>query len=241
MDNIVYFKSAKDHNNGTLSNYEYNLYYGRDYIKYIEATPYYNYETNEKNTVFMQQNQSTINYFLLGDNSRKNSTYSATPSSIDVYQYEVDKNSSGKYLMTFFNDGIDWNNGYSEREGSKVSVNFDGPNFILTGNKGSNYGILKYRIVEKAKSSDDIETIILNWTELDCYSFQLGEQVLISRQDLKYSEYFIEIEVLSEKNTLSSGNNIYIKNLKFLRNFNFILGEEEINPNLSFITIGGLR
>lgn len=241
IDNVLYFKSEKNHNNGKLSDYEYNLYYGRDYIKYISATPYYNYNIDELQMVFQQNDQTTVNYYLLGDNSRNSAQYSATPSQINKYQHEVNASSNGKYLMTFFNDGIDWNSGYSAKEGARVSVNFDGPNFVLIGNKGPDYGKIKYRIIKKAGSSEDTELVVLNWTELDCYSFQLDEQILISKQDLEYSEYFLEIETLSEKNSLSYGNNIYIKSLKFLRNFNFILGEEEINPDLSFISIGGVR
>jgi hypothetical protein len=241
VGNVVYFKSAKNQNNNTISNYEYNLYYGRDYIKYINSKPYYDYNIDELKTIFIQDDQTTINYYTTANNSMTYAPYSATPSQINLYQHEVNSSSSDKYLMTFFNDGIDWNSGYSTKEGAKVSVNFDGPNFILTGNKGPDYGIFKYRIIQKAASSDDIESVVINWTEVDCYSFQLSEQTLVSRNDLDYSEYFLEIETMSEKNTLSYGNNIYIKNLKFLRNFSFIVGEEELNPDLSFISIGGIR
>jgi hypothetical protein len=83
--------------------------------------------------------------------------------------------------------------------------------------------------------------VVTDWIEVDCYSSVNSETAIIDIDDLNYSEYNIEIETLSEKNTLSSGTNIYIKEIQFLRFFNLSLGEEELNPNLSFISMGGIR
>jgi hypothetical protein len=67
------------------------------------------------------------------------------------------------------------------------------------------------------------------------------ETELINIIDLGYEEYIIEIETLYDKNVLSSGNNILIKEIQFLKNYNISLGEESINPDLSFISIGGVK
>jgi len=242
IDNsIIYFKSAKNHSVGQISNYEYNLYYGRDYIKYIKSTPYYDYINDEQKNIFSQLNQSTINYFLSGKNSELYAQYSATPSQINKYQHEITRQSNGKYLLTYFNDGIDWDIGSTSFVGAKVSANFDGPRFRLIGSKGPDHGAIKYRIIKKATTADNIESVTIDWTTVDCYSFNLTETSIIDFSDLEYAEYVVEIETISDTNSLSSGNKIYIKSLNFLRNFNFELGEEQLNPDLSFVSIGGVR
>lgn len=240
-NNIIYFKSAKNHSVGQISNYEYNLYYGRDYIKYVKATPYYDYVNDDQKTVFSQLNQSTINYFLSEKNSQLYAQYSATPSQVNKYQYEITRQSNGKYLLTYFNDGIDWDVGSTSFVGAKLSANFDGPMFKLIGSKGPDHGSIKYRVIKKATTTDDIESVTIDWTTLDCYSFNLTETEIINISNLEYAEYILEVETISDINSLSAGNKIYIKSLNFLRNFNFQLGEEQLNPNLSFVSIGGVR
>lgn len=241
-DNIVYFKSAKEHAIGPGNSVNYNLYYGRDYIKYIKPTSYYSYDIDETVYKYIQDDQSVINNFLIGNNSQNNAALSATPSDINLYQNVINKESNENYTLTFFNDGVDWIDNKSTKAETKVIANFNGPKFKLIGNIGPDYGMFKYRISTKSISSQQIEQLILDWTDVDCYSSSgLLETELINITDLGYEEYIIEIETLYDKNILSSGNNILIKQIQFLKNYNISLGEELINPDLSFISIGGVK
>jgi hypothetical protein len=240
-DDIVYFKAAKNHSLGELSDYQYNLYYGKDYLKYIKSTPYYDYNNQTNEYVYIQESQSTINYYLSNNNSQLYAPYSATPSYVNFYQYKVNRNTQGKYLITYFNDGLDWVSGSTDRANVKVSANFDGPNLKVIGAVGPNKGKIRYKVIQKAQELEQTEEVVTDWIEVDCYSSVNSETAIIDIDDLNYSEYNIEIETLSEKNTLSSGTNIYIKEIQFLRFFNLSLGEEELNPNLSFISMGGIR
>lgn len=242
MDNIIYFKSAKEHPIGPGNSVNYNLYYGRDHIKYIQPTSYYNYDIDETVYKYIQNNQSTINYFLTSNNSQKNAPLSATPSNVNLYQSTIDKDSNENYKLTFFNDGVDWIENESTKAEVKVIANFNGPKFKLIGTVGPNYGMFKYRISTKITSDQQIEQVILDWKDVDCFSSSVvSGTTLLNLTDLGYEEHIIEIETLYDKNVLSSGNNILIKEIQFLKNYNISLGEESINPDLSFISIGGVK
>jgi hypothetical protein len=242
LDNLIYFKSAKEHAIGPGNAVNYNLYYGRDYLKYIKPTSYYNYEIDETVYQYIEYNQSTINYYLTGNNSQDNAPLSATPSDVNLYQNVVNKDSNQNYTLTFFNNGVDWIDNKSTKAEATMIANFNGPKFKLIGNIGPDYGMFKYRISTKSNSTQQIEQVVRDWTDVDCYSSSgLLERELLNIIDLAYEEYIIEIETLYDKNPLSSGNNILIKEIQFLKNYNISLGEELINPDLSFISIGGVK
>ena len=242
LNNTVYFKSVKEHPIGPGNSVNYNLYYGKDYIKYIKPTSHNNYEIDETVYKYIQYDQSTINYYLTGNNSQDNAPLSATPSDVNLYQNIIDKDSNENYKLTFFNDGVDWVENQSTKAEAKVIANFNGPKFKLIGTVGPDYGVFKYRISTKITSDQQIEQVILDWTDVDCYSSSVvSGTTLLNITDLGYEEHIIEIETLYDKNPLSSGNNIFIKEIQFLKNYNISLGEELINPDLSFISIGGVK
>jgi hypothetical protein len=54
-------------------------------------------------------------------------------SEVSVDQYEVDLNSSSSYNFSFINSMTDWDNGLSNKPGSKLYMNFSGPKFTLYG------------------------------------------------------------------------------------------------------------
>jgi hypothetical protein len=242
LDNIIYFKSAKEHAIGPGDSVNYNLYYGRDYIKYIKPTSYNNYNIDETTYSYIQYDQSTINYYLTGNNSQENAPLSATPSDVNLYQSTINKDSNQNYILTFFNNGVDWVENKSTKAEAKVIANFNGPRFKLIGDIGPDYGMFKYRISTKKISDQQIEEVVVDWTDVDCFTASgLLQTAIINITDLGYEEYIIEIETLYDKNPLSSGNNILIKEIQFLKNYNISLGEELVNPDLSFISIGGVK
>jgi hypothetical protein len=237
VDDIIYFQAAKNHGANTLPDGSYSIYYGSDYIKYIQATPVTSnsvtsYEYIEYPMTTITSLEASPGYSIY---------YSATPPSIDLYDTEINKNSIGYYRLAYFNDGTDWINNLSKKVGSKIVGTFSGPNIKITGVVGPAYGKCKIRITTKYESSSETENIVLDWYEVDCYSTEEKESIIFQKNDLEYLDYTLEIETLSDKNILSANNQIFISKISFLRNFYFSLDDQEINPDLTFKSIGGLR
>lgn len=158
-----------------------------------------------------------------------------------MYQTEISRQSTGYYKLAFFNDGIDWVESQSTKTGAKCSCKFTGPNIKIFGSKGPSYGKLRLRIISTTYAQNEEEKIALDWTEVDCYSNAESNSVIFEKTDLDYLEYILEIETLEDKNILSTGKSIKINKVSFLRNFYLSLDKQEINPDLSFKSIGGVR
>lgn len=237
VNNNIFFKAAKNHEANTLPNGTYSLYYGSDYIKYIGATP-------------ITSNSATSYQYAKRDNSVIKSIesspgyspyYSATPPSIDLYGTEVNKDSVGYYKLAYFNDGTDWVDGTSRKINSKLVANFSGPNIKIYGAVGPGYGKCRIRITTKNQSSEGNEEIALDWYEIDCYSTQEKQTIIFEKNNLGYLDYILELEVTADKNILSTSNQVYVNKITFLKNFYFSLGNQILNPDLIFKSIGGLR
>jgi hypothetical protein len=237
VDGIMYFKAAKNHEANSLPDGTYSVYYGSDYIKYIHATPVTSNSVTSYE--YVEYPNTVIN--SLEASPGYSPYYSATPPSIDLYDTEINKNSIGYYRLAYFNDGTDWVNNLSTKVGSKIVGTFSGPNIKITGAVGPGYGKCKVRITTKYESSEETENIVLDWYEIDCYSTEEKESIIFQKNDLEYLDYTLEIETLSDKNILSGNNQIYVSKISFLRNFYFSLDDQEINPDLTFKSIGGLR
>lgn len=237
VNNNLFFKAAKNHEANTLPNGTYSLYYGSDYIKYISATPITSnsstsYEYIKKPSSVINQLESSPGY---------SPYYSATPPSINLYSTEINKSSIGYYKLAYFNDGTDWVDGTSRKVNSKLVANFSGPNIKVHGAVGPGYGKFRVRITTKNQSSDEIEDVALDWYEIDCYSTQERQAVIFEKNNLDYLEYILELEVIADKNILSTSNQVYVSKITFLRNFYFSLDNQILNPDLTFKSIGGLR
>ncbi len=77
---------------------------------------------------------------------------------------------------------------------------------------------------------------------MDCYASQeSSDQILYLNTSLEYSKYIFEIEVISDKNVMSSSNSVEISKYQFFPNYKLTYDVEELNPNISFIKIGGIR
>jgi hypothetical protein len=131
--------------------------------------------------------------------------------------------------------------GESKSTSAKLITNFSGPRIKLYGLTGPGYGKAKVRIIKKRINTGDLETVIMDWTEIDCYASVQSESVIFQKNDLEYVEYNLELEVLQDKNILSTTSSVTITKAAFLRNFNFTLGSQVINPDLSFKSIGGVK
>lgn len=246
VNNILYFKAAKNHEPDVLPSGYYSLYYGSNYIKYIHATPVISDSLKSYELIRYPQNQideieSSPGYSIY---------YSATPPSINLYDTQIAKSSTGYYRLAYFNDGIDWINNLSKKVGSKITGTFSGPNLRIYGNIGPGYGKCRIRIITSDKKisntmekfeSNTTENIELDWYEIDCYSTEEKNTIIFQKNDLKYFDYILEIEVIEDKNILSTSNQILINKISFLKNLNLSFGNQNLNPDLSFKSIGGIR
>jgi hypothetical protein len=233
VDNILYFKSVKDHEKDKLPAGSYSIYYGSDNIKYIHATPI------GSNYGYIKYPQSTIT--SVESSPGYSIWYSATPSTINLYQTEISKTSTGYYKLGYFNDGVDWLNLKSTKPGAKIVGTFNGPRLRIHGLRGPDCGKIKIRITTKQVVTSDVEAIVLDWFEIDCFSLTEKETIIFEKTNLEYLEYNIEIETLEEKNILSTSSSVKVTKISFLRNFNLSLDNQIINPDLSFKSIGGVR
>ena len=89
--------------------------------------------------------------------------------------------------------------------------------------------------------SNTTENIELDWYEIDCYSTEEKNTIIFQKNDLKYFDYILEIEVIEDKNILSTSNQILINKISFLKNLNLSFGNQNLNSDLSFKSIGGIR
>jgi len=163
-------------------------------------------------------------------------------SEVSVDQYEVDLNSSSSYNFSFINSMTDWDNGLSNKPGSKLYMNFSGPKFTLYGSKGINYG--KFRIKFTALQNNESPAIVdLDWQTIDCFSsIELNSVQLFSKNDFQERDYVAELEVLYDKNISARGNNVKISSYSFSYNLYLKVGNEIINQtDNSFAKIGGVR
>jgi len=237
VDNIIYFQAVKNHEIDTQLDGKYSIYYGQDYLKYIHATPYT--EVGKQKYSYIELPEETSKSY---DNSQSiPRLYDATPSSIDLYQTNLSSKSNGYYKLAFFNDGIDWKDSISQKIGAKAVANFSGPNIKLHAKTGPSYGKVKIRIISRQEKSSDTETVVVDWTEIDCFSLNEQESVIYTKTNLEYKDYNIEIEVLEDKNILSTGNIVSISKITFLKNMYIELGQQELSTELVFTSIGGIR
>lgn len=237
VDNIVYFQAAKDHKEDYQMDGKYSLYYGQDYLKYIHATPYV--QSNKTKYAYIAISQELAESYDSDQNTPK--LYDATPSNINLYQTVLTAKSKGYYTLAFFNDGIDWKDSISQKPGAKALANFSGPNVRVHAIKGPSNGKIKLRIVSKQENASDVEKIVVDWTEIDCFSLTEQEMVIFNKTNLEYKDFNLEIEVLEDKNTLSTGKSIHITKISFLKNMYITIGEQQINETLVFTSLGGIR
>ena len=234
VDGIVYFKAAEKHIKNTQNSMSYAIYYGTNYIKYLEEFVIF-VEAQERPVYKMIDNPSEVVYV-------EGSFYDLDLNDVISYSYSATTSSSKKYQLALYNAGTDWENNYSINPGAKAFGVFDGPGFAVYGETGPSSGKFKIRILSFNDNNSISKDVILDWVEVDCYNSVLSElEILYENSNLEYKKYIFEIETLSDKNIMSKSNSVKIDKYMFSPNYKLIYEKEELNPDLSFIKIGGIR
>ena len=231
IDNILYFYAEEDIDIDVDTTRYYAIYYGLTNLKNIELT-------------LVSIDATPKNVWVISDIAPSvEGTYSdIATANINYYTSSITSSSSGKYSLALYNDGADWKDNASQKVGSKAFGIFDGPRLKVVGAKGKQYGKFKIRIFEYTDQGVISVYPTVDWTEIDCYSAtDLSDQILYSKIDLQYKKYIFELETLAEKNIMAITNSVKIDKYEFSPNYRLTYSQEEINPNLAFITIAGLR
>jgi len=216
---------------------KYSVYYGQDYLKYIHATPYV--QNNKTKYAYIAVSKTIAESYDNSQDSPK--LYDATPTDVNLYETTLTEKSKGYYKLAFFNDGVDWKESVSQTSGAKAFASFSGPNLNIHAMIGPANGKIRIRIVSKQEKVSDIEKVVVDWTEIDCFALQEAKSVVFNTTNLEYKDYNLEIEVLEDKNVLSTGKSVQIIKVCFLKNMYITLGEQQLSNILVFTSLGGIR
>lgn len=222
VDNLVYFETFEKIEKDSISDRYYAIYYGVKNIKYVQKTT-----DNQNNEIYViPDNPTSSNYHI---------------QSIDNYPYIANENSE-LYSLAYYNSGTDWIDGVSKKIGAKAFGFFEGPRLKIIGSKGKQYGTFRIRIFAFLDDETISPSTSLDWTEIDCYSgSELANQVLFEKQDLSYDKYIFEIETLPTKNISSDRFDVKIDSYMFSPDYGLIISGQNINLNVAFVTIAGVR
>jgi hypothetical protein len=228
IDDYIYFKVIEDIEPSDVLDKKYTIYYGISNIKYLK---------NIDDNVYQQATEQEIKQFEDGD------FYDLSEQEVDLAYYETTESSNKSFQLALYDNGNSWLDGKSTAVGAKAFGLFDGPNLYVLGSKGTNFGKFRIRIFEVLDNGTVTKTTPLDWQEVDCFQYQnLSNQILFETENfLEYKRYMFEIEVLYDKNSSSTSNQVEISSYKFIPNYKIYIESEQINSDLSFIRIGGIR
>lgn len=234
-DNVLYFKSVTDVNKGLKPQGSYYLYYHSDNIQYIQLSG-----ANYISTL----NSGQANYIASVSASGNNN--------LSYYSHSVQKeplNTRDARIGYFGNPSI-WVDGQSSSPGSKVVGSFSGPRLKIYGDKGPDKGKVKIKITKTTPSADG-QSIVKEDNNIDLYSQTINSNTNIYTfnaldittltKEEQYSDYSFEVELLQEKNLLSSKTSFNVTSYAFNKNYGLVLNAEEIDSTIAFISTGAIR
>lgn len=217
---ILYFQVAEQHELNVNTQKTYAIYYKTPGLRYIKRI------TNGAKTSYQLTTES------LGE-------YHCQYSNVDLSSFDVNLNSNSFYNFSF---NSEWDNGVSKNSSSFLTLTFTGPNIYIYGDKGSNFGKFKLRIFSLKSEDSEGPNLVQDWQVIDCYSNNsLLNQVLFEKNNLELRDYNLELQVLEDKNILSSNNIVKINSYSFTYNLYLKTGVEQITQNTSFVVLGGVR
>lgn len=219
-NNILYFQTPVEHLANQEISKQYSIYYKTPNLRYIKAV----------------SNGGQIDYQVTTSNL---ATFDVEYSEVNSLSYSVGLSSSSFYNFSFING---WENGSSIENNAKLFLNFSGPSISIYGSKGPNFGKFKLRIIGLQNENFPINSIDVDWIEVDCYQTEsVNNTILYSKNNLSYRDYNLELEISNSKNILSSSNNIKLSSYSFSYNPYLELETELITDSVAYVKIGGIR
>lgn len=219
-NNTLYFQAAEDHEADIETISQYSIYYKTPNLRYIKLLNSENYQVT----------------------SAEQAQFNSLFTEVDITDYDVVAGSESSYNFSFINANLDWNNGLSSNPGSKLYLTFSGPGIQIYGNKGPDYGKFKLKLTGLQNTEFPNMSLELDWTVVDCYNTTLQENVILyENNDLNHRDYNLELQTITDKNIISSGNNIKISSYSFSYNLYLTIDKEQISDQAVFVSIGGIR
>jgi len=219
-NDTLYFQTAEDHEADMETISQYSVYYKTPNLRYIKLLNSENYQVT----------------------SAEQAQFNSLFSEVDITDYDVVAGSESSYNFSFINPNLDWNNGLASNPGSKLYLTFTGPSIKIYGNKGPDYGKFKLKLTGLQNTEFPNIALELDWIIVDCYNTTLQENVILyENNDLNYRDYNLELQTITDKNIVSSGNNIKISSYSFSYNLYLTINKEQISDQAVFVSIGGIR
>jgi hypothetical protein len=219
-NNTLYFQAAEDHEADIETINQYSIYYKTPNLRYIKLF-------------------NSIDYQVT---SAEQAEFNSAFSEVDATDYDVVAGSESSYNFSFINPNLDWNNGLSSNPGSKLYLTFSGPSIQIYGDKGPDYGKFKLKLTGLQNIEFPNMSLELDWVVVDCYNSTLQENVILyENNDLNYRDYNLELQTITDKNIISSGNNIKISSYSFSYNLYLSINKEQISDQAVFVSVGGIR
>lgn len=214
-ENLLYFQMAQTHLPDVETYGTYYLYYKTSNIRYVQPT---------QNGPYIEDDPYDMWIASIGSGP-----YVVDPDDVDRLTFEVNLNSISSYNFSFVNNELNWSSGSTEISGSKLYLTFSGPSIQIYGDKGQNFSKVRLKITRQPTESDFVTSVIIPEEIIDLYNIeQLSNVIIYENNDLDRSDYILEIEVLNDRNILSSGNRFKINSYKFNYNLGLSLGKEEL-------------
>lgn len=218
-DGILYFKAAEDHAADLETPKVYSIYYRTPNIRYMTTL----------------EDSDPQEYIIT---TAENGLYNSDISEVDQTAYSVDLSATGYYNFSFINNSVDWVNGSTKVSGAKAYINFSGPNFELYGSKGPDFGKFRIKLVSFSNANDPTTKLELDWYIVDLYSSTFQEDVvLFSSQALPFKECSLELEVIYDKNILSSDYSVKLNRFEFSFNPYLKIGKELLFDQAVFSSV----
>jgi hypothetical protein len=216
-DGILYFKTAEEHIADTELTKQYSIYYRTPNIRYLKEF------TDENDNLYYEIVDSTL------------ADYNSSFSSVDTTPFEVTLSSEYYYNFSFVNSATDWNSGSAVNTNAKLYLTFSGPNIELYGDKGPSFGKCKVRVVSLTNTENTISLMQQDWVTIDAYNAtNQSNQLLLSLTGLASNDCQLELQVISDKNILSSGNDFTVSSYQFSYNVFLTIDKETLFDQTAF-------
>lgn len=231
----LYFKSLTAVSSGSKPVGKYYVYYHADNIQYIQLSGGSYAKTTPPNGA---------NFI--------GSLTSSGANGVNYYSNEVLGSSLNTRVsvLGYISSTGAWDDLTSTNAGDKAIGTFNGPFLKVYGDKNTEAGTVKIKIVKT--SSSGIGQKVMKEEEIDLYSATALSDTVIYSIDTKtfteledyediYGSFSFEIEVLDKKNLASTNKKCKISKYAFSKNYNLLIKKEEIKDDIAFISTGVVR
>jgi hypothetical protein len=239
VDDVLYFKAYEDGGPDIFSTKKYSIYYGLNNINNLEYLG---------DGIYQQVIQEDFGIGILPVEGEEEPepelgvSYILSEENIDFALFSATEESTKSYQLALYDKGVSWVDNKSQKIGAKAFGVFDGPKLYIYGDKGPDFGKFRIRITKVDTNNNFVNTVALDWQTVDCFARDLNEQIIFeSTEELGYERYLFEIETILEKNPSSTSNSVSIRSYEFIPNYKIEITNEQINPSVAFIRIGGIK